>query len=281
MTRSHRSRTAIAAALALSALAVAPAAQASSAPSAAAESATARALALMPAKIKAGFDVRVAYRRYALCAASDITPSKKKTVINGKRYTVGTGLCPIVTDWTVYNKTLQGTSPTVKGSSTIWSSFGNPSTYAQYSAENGWVVAPATGRTYTVGAAPNQGMANFWGFPCVVTTPVTINGTSYPMAMCAGPLMENIDNRPVSDGVTAFTNAATSATIPVGLAKLPKGPLSGMESWFLGPFPSAVICSAPGECGGAGAARHGSSRQRSAVGRSAARGGDHPRRRRG
>ncbi|MFM8560659.1 MAG: hypothetical protein ACKOB9_01000 [Solirubrobacterales bacterium] len=227
--------------LVVAALAAAPAAQASPGAGAApaAGTPTARALALMPARIKAGFDIRISYRRYALCAASNITPSKKTTSINGKKYTVGTGLCPIVTDWTVYNKSLQGTSPTVKGASTIWSSFGNPSTYAQYDPAAGtWSVAPATGRTYVVGASPNVGMANFWGFPCVVTTPVTINGTRYPMAMCAGPLMENIDNRPVSDGVTAFTNAPTSATIPVGLGKIAGGPLAGMETFFLNPFPA-------------------------------------------
>ena len=232
----RRSRLAgTAAVLGLAALAVAPVAQASSA-TGAASTPEARALALMPAKIKAGFDVRIAYRRYALCAASNITPSRKKTTINGKQYTVGTGLCPIVTGWTVYNKSLQGTSPTVKGNSTIWSSFGNPATYPQYSADTGWTVTAARPRTYTIGAAPNQGMANFWGFPCVVTTPVTIGATRYPMAMCAGPLMENIDNRPVSDGVTGFTNAATSATIPVGLAKIATGPLAGMELFFLNPF---------------------------------------------
>ena len=239
----RRSRLAgTAAVLGLAALAVAPVAQASSA-TGAASTPEARALALMPAKIKAGFDVRIAYRRYALCAASNITPSRKKTTINGKRYTVGTGLCPIVTGWTVYNKSLQGTSPTVKGNSTIWSSFGNPATYPQYSAEAGWTVAAATPRTYTVGDAPNEGMANFWGFPCAVSTPVTINGTKYPMAMCAGPLMENIDNRPVSDGVTGFTNAATSATVPVGLAKIATGPLAGMETFFLNPFAGTLDAS--------------------------------------
>ena len=232
----RRSRLAgTAAVLGLAALAAAPVAQASSA-AGAASTPEARALALMPSKIKAGFDVRIAYRRYALCAASNITPSRKKTTINGKKYTVGTGLCPIVKGWTVYNESLQGTSPTVKGKSTIWSSFGNPDTYPQYSTGTGWTVTEARPRTYTVGAAPNQGMANFWGFPCVVTTPVTIGGTKYPMAMCAGPLMENIDNRPVSDGVTGFTNAATSATVPVGLAKIATGPLAGMEFFFLNPF---------------------------------------------
>ena len=237
--KNRRSRLAgTTAVLALAALSVAPVAQASSGADAspAAASATARALALMPAKVKAGFKIRVAYRRYALCAASNITPSRKSTYINGKKYTVGTGLCPIVKAWTVYNESLQGTSPTVKGASTIWSSFGNPSTYPQYSPDTGWVVAPATGRTYVVGDAPNEGMANFWGFPCVVTTSVTIGGTKYPMAMCAGPLNENIDNRPVSDGVTAFTNAPASATIPVGLAKIASGALSGLEPWFLAPF---------------------------------------------
>ena len=242
MTVRRSSLAGTTAVLVLALLAIAPLAQASSATGAgtAAASPTARALALMPKRIKAGLKIRMSYRRYALCAASNITPSSRKTTINGRKYTVGTGLCPIVKAWTVYNESLQGTSPTVKGPSTIWSSFGNPATYPQYSAEGGWTVTAARPRTYVVGDAPNEGMANFWGFPCAVTTPVTIDGTEYPMAMCAGPLMENIDNRPVSDGVEAFTNAAASATIPVGLAKIAEGPLSGMETFFLLPFAPPV-----------------------------------------
>ena len=74
--------------LGLAALAVVPAAQAApatGAPSAAA-TATARALALLPTNIKAGLDIRVAYRRYALCAASNITPSNKSVYINKRKY---------------------------------------------------------------------------------------------------------------------------------------------------------------------------------------------------
>lgn len=201
--------------------------------------ASAKALALVPAKIKARLDVRMAYRRYALCAASNITPSSRKTSINGRTYTLGTGLCPIVTGWTVYNKELQGTSPTVKGPSTIWSSFGSPTTFPQYSAETGWTVGAPVGRTLVIGTAPNTGMANFWGYPCVVTTPVNIGGTNYPMAACAGPLMENIDNRPVTVGSTMFTDGPVSASIPVGLAKMTSGALMGMEPFFLNPFPGS------------------------------------------
>ena len=230
-----------AAVLGLAALALAPAAQAAPATGAvsAAISPTTRALALMPLKIKAGLDIRMAYRRYALCAASNITPSKKSTYINGRKYQVGTGFCPIVKGWTIYNETLQGTSPTVKGPSTIWSSFGEPSTFPQYSPDTGWTVAAGTGRTLVVGTAPNTGMANFWGFPCVVTTPVTIGGVNHPMAMCAGPLMENINNGPVSAGATMVTDAPESATIPVGGVKLSTGSLAGMESFFLNPFPAS------------------------------------------
>ena len=240
MMKSRKRLAGSSAALALALLVAAPVAQASPGPFAApaAKSPETKALDLMPRKIKAGLDIRMAYRRYALCAASNIAPSKKTTRINGKRYRLGTGLCPIVTGWTVYNESLQGKSPRVKGASTIWSSFGNPPTYPQYSSETGWTVAAATPRTYVVGQSPNKEMANFWGFPCVVTKPVTIGATRYPMAMCAGPLMENIDNRPVSDGVTAFTNAPASATIPVGLGKIAGGPLAGMEPFFLNPFPA-------------------------------------------
>ena len=189
--------------------------------------------------MEAGLEIRMAYRRYALCAASNITPSNKTTFINGKKYTLGTGTCPIVRGWTVYNKSLQGTGPTVKGDTTIWSSFGSPTTFPQYTPGTGWAVAAPVGRTYTVGANGNTGMANFWGFPCVVTTPVTIAGKNYPMAVCAGPIMENIDNRPVSTGVEGFTDAPTSATIPVGLAKVLEGPLMGMEPFFMNPFPTS------------------------------------------
>ena len=229
----------IAAVLGLAALALAPASQAAPAARGAIASPQARALALMPTTLEAGLEIRIAYRRYALCAASNITPSIKSTFINGKKYTLGTGTCPIVRGWTVYNKSLQGTSPTVKGDTTIWSSFGSPSTFPQYNPSTGWAIAAPQGRTYTVGASGNTGMANFWGFPCVVTTPQTIGGKSYPMAVCAGPIMENIDNRPVSTGVEGFTDAPTSATIPVGLAKILEGPLVGMESFFLDPFPSS------------------------------------------
>ncbi len=227
--------------LGLTALALVPVAQASSGNGSvlAASSATTRALNLMPAKIKAGIDIRITTRSYALCAASNITPSKRTTRINGVKYTVGTGLCPIVKGQTVYNASLQGTKATVKGPATVWSSFGGPSTFAQYSTETGWTVGPATPRTTVVGEAPNEGMANFWGFPCAVTTPVTIAGVKYPMAMCAGPLMENPDNRPAPYGVKMITDAATSATIPVGGTQMTNGPLSGMTSWLLNPFASA------------------------------------------
>ncbi len=230
-----------AAVLGLAALALAPAAQAAPATGAvsAAISPTARALAQLPAKINAGVDIRIAYRRYALCAASNITPSNKKISINGTKYQVGTGLCPIVTGQTVYNKSLQGTSPTVKGPSTIWSSFGSPTAFPQYSAETGWTVAAPVGRTLVVGTAPNTGMANFWGFPCVVTTPVAIGGTNHPMAMCAGPLMENINNGPVSAGATMFTDGPASATVTVGAVTMSTGPLAGMESFFMNPFPAS------------------------------------------
>jgi len=233
--------------LGLAALAVAPVAQASS------TSASARALNLMPAKIKAGLDIRVTDRPFALCAASNITPSNRTSYINGVKYRLGTGLCPIVKGQTVYNASLQGTKATVKGPATVWSSFGGPPTFAQYSTETGWTVAPLTMRTGIVGQSPNKGMANFWGFPCAVTTPVTINGVKYPMAMCAGPLMENPDNRPAAYGVLYATGAAASATIPVGATTMTNGPLAGLGNWLLNPFASAANGGNGGN-GGAGGA---------------------------
>jgi len=228
-----------AAVLSVAALAAVPAAQAAPAggASSAAMAPTARALALLPTNIKAGLDIRIAYRRYALCAASNITPSNKSVYINNMKYQVGTGLCPIVTGMTVYNKSLQGTGTTPKGASTIWSSFGSPPSLPQYNGTS-WTVAAPQGGLVTEGVSPNAGMANFWGFPCVVTAPVTINGTNYPMAMCAGPLMENIDNRPVAPGSSIYTDNP-SATIPVGFGKPLTGSLAGMESFFMNPFPTS------------------------------------------
>ena len=229
--------------LGLAVLIVAPVAQASSGNVAvpAASSASTRALNLMPAKIRAGLDIRMSDRPYALCAASNITPSTRTTYINGVKYRLGTGLCPIIKGQTVYNASLQGTRPTVKGASTVWSSFGGPATFAQYSAETGWTVAAAKMRLGIVGAAPNKGMANFWGFPCAVTTPVTIGGVKYPMAMCAGPLMENPDNRPAAYGVLMGTDAPTSAEIPVGATTMTNGPLAGLGNWLINPFMAASI----------------------------------------
>jgi hypothetical protein len=226
--------------LGLAALAVVPSAQAASATGStpAAGTATTRALALLPAKITAGLDIRVAKRRYALCAASNITPSSKSIIINSRKYQVGTGVCPIVTGWTVYNKSLQGTGTTPKGASTIWSSFGSPAALAQYNPTTGWTVAAPQGGLVTEGSPGNSGMANFWGFPCVVTTPVNIGGTNYPMAMCAGPLMENIDNRPVAPGSSIYTDNPT-ANIPVGYGKPLVGQLAGMDSFFMNPFPAS------------------------------------------
>jgi hypothetical protein len=242
MNKRHRRIAGPSVILGLAALALMPAAQASANTVAApaASSATTRALNLMPAKIKAGLDIRVTTRRYALCAASNITPSKRTSYINGVKYRLGTGLCPIVNGQTVYNASLQGKKPTVKGPSTLWSSFGGPPTIAQYSTETNWTVAPLTMRTGIVGDAPNKGMANFWGYPCTVTTPVTIDGVKYPMAMCAGPLMENPDNRPAAYGVLYGTDAAASATIPVGATTMTNGPLAGLGNWLLNPFGTAL-----------------------------------------
>jgi hypothetical protein len=138
---------------------------------------------------------------------------------------------------TVYNKSLQGTGTTPKGASTIWSSFGSPPSLPQYNGTS-WTVAAPQGGLVTEGVSPNAGMANFWGFPCVVTAPVTIDGTKYPMAMCAGPLMENIDNRPVAPGSSIYTDNP-SATIPVGFGKPLTGSLAGMDSFFMNPFPTS------------------------------------------
>lgn len=174
----------------------------------------------MSAIIEAGLDRRVAYRRYALCSATDVTPGSKTTVINGRKYTVGTGVCPIVTGWTVHNRSLQGSAPSVRGAGTIWSSYGVPPQFPQF-VDGNWTISPDVLRHHTVARDPDGGMANFFGFPCIVIDPVSIDGRDYPMAMCAGPLMENVDNRPVSPGSQIRTHAPEGARSPVGSAEVP------------------------------------------------------------
>lgn len=241
MHRTRRHLLSIAAILGLAAVTTASVAQAAPATGAvpSATSATARALSLLPARVTAGVDIRMTRRRYALCAASNTIPSHTTIVINRRTYQVGTGVCPIMNGWTIYNASLQGLRARVKGRSTIWSSFGAPTSMPLYNPASGWSVGPPKGRTFIMGTAPNTGMANFWGFPCVVIRPVTIGGTEYPMAMCAGPLNENLDNLPVRTGGKVFTTAAASAPMPVGVGTTAVGQIAGLESFLLPPSVTA------------------------------------------
>lgn len=182
------------------------------------ESPEAAALALMPESVEAGLDIRVESRRYALCSATNTTPSDQTVVIDGATYTVATGTCPIIDGWTVYNESLQGPDVTVSGSATIWSSYGVPSEFPQF-IDGSWSIAPDTLRLTTAGTPPSGGMANFFGYPCVEIPPVMIDGKEHPMAMCAGPLMEGVGNKAVAPGTAIRTHTPEGATFPVGGAE--------------------------------------------------------------
>jgi len=178
---------------------------------------TAAVLKLIQPSYTATLTTAVVVRPYALCAASGVVPTKTTTSINGVSYHVGVAICPIVTGKTVINTSLQGTAETPAGRGTIWSSFGQPSTFPQLDGGT-WTVAPATPRNYVVSPKIGKSESNLWGYPCVTIKPVNIGGKEYPLAECAGPMMENITNEPVRYGSAAYTQAAPNLPNPVGYA---------------------------------------------------------------
>ena len=119
MNLPHRLLAVIIATLALAVPAALSVAQAApQAPAARATTPEAKALALLPTRVTAGVDIHMQRRRYALCAASNITPSDQTIIINNRTYQVGTGLCPIISGWSIYNASLQGSGISPSGPST-------------------------------------------------------------------------------------------------------------------------------------------------------------------
>ena len=178
---------------------------------------TSAVLKLIQPSYTATLATAIVDRPYALCAASGVIPTKTTTSINGVSYHVGVAICPILTGQTMINTSLQGTEVTPAGQGTIWSSFGQPATFPQL-VDGTWTVQAAAPRNYVVGPRIEDGESNLWGYPCVTIKPVNINGKDYPLAECAGPMMENINNAPVQYGSAAYTQAAPNLPNPVGYA---------------------------------------------------------------
>ena len=149
---------------------------------------------------------------YALCAASPTTLTGKSISVQGKTFKEGVAVCPVLTGDAVANMDLmQGSCSAPIGK--VWSLFGVPPQTA-YPQAPSWTVQPAVFRSFTVGNTPTTGMSNMWSFLCTKQTK-QVNGVT--LASCYGPVMESpwTGNHVVS-GETAFTQAPTGATYPVG-----------------------------------------------------------------
>ena len=156
--------------------------------------------------------IAVCKGEYALCAASPTTLTGKSISVQGKTFKEGVAVCPVLTGDAVANMDLmQGSCSAPIGK--VWSLFGVPPQTA-YPQAPSWTVQPAVFRSFTVGNTPTTGMSNMWSFLCTKQTK-QVNGVT--LASCYGPVMESpwTGNHVVS-GETAFTQAPTNASYPVG-----------------------------------------------------------------
>jgi len=149
---------------------------------------------------------------YALCAASSTSLTGNLIKVNGKIFKEGVAICPVLTGAAVANMDLmQGSCAAPKGK--VWSLFGVPPLTA-YPQAPSWTVQPAVFRSFTVGTTPTTGMSNMWSFLCEKQAK-QFSGVT--LASCYGPVMESPwTSKHVVAGETAFTQAPTGATYPVG-----------------------------------------------------------------
>ena len=156
--------------------------------------------------------IAVCKGEYALCAASPTTLTGKSISVQGKTFKEGVAVCPVLTGDAVANMDLmQGSCSAPIGK--VWSLFGVPPQTA-YPQAPSWTVQPAVFRSFTVGNTPTTGMSNMWSFLCEKQAK-QVNGVT--LASCYGPVMESPwTGNHVKQGETAFTQAPTGATYPVG-----------------------------------------------------------------
>lgn len=156
---------------------------------------------------------------YALCAASGTKPLNQHIVINGVRYRLGLSECPIITSGASFaNTDLTNGKLTPDGTlATVWSLFGLPTTFPIKQTDGSWINMTPVHRNFKNTITPGGGSSNQWSFPCVVEprTLTATDGTTFRVAICKGPMMENINNKPIKFGTRTWTEAPEGIPNPI------------------------------------------------------------------
>ena len=156
---------------------------------------------------------------YALCAASGTRPLNQYTVINGVKYRLGLSECPIITTGASFaNTDLTNGKLTPDGTlATVWSLFGVPSTFPIKQTDGSWINMTPVHRNFKNTKTPGGGSSNQWSFPCVVEPRLltATDGTTFRVAICKGPMMENINNKPIKFGTRTWTEAPDGIPNPI------------------------------------------------------------------
>ena len=156
---------------------------------------------------------------YALCAASGTKPLNQHIVINGVKYRLGLSECPIITTGASFaNTDLTEGKLTPDGTlATVWSLFGVPSTFPIKQTDGSWINMTPVHRNFKNTKTPGGGSSNQWSFPCVVEPRLltATDGTTFRVAICKGPMMENINNKPIKFGTRTWTEAPKGIPNPI------------------------------------------------------------------
>ena len=156
---------------------------------------------------------------YALCAASGTKPLNQYIVINGVKYRLGLSECPIITTGASFaNTDLTEGKLTPDGTlATVWSLFGVPSTFPIKQTDGSWINMTPVHRNFKNTKTPGGGSSNQWSFPCVVEprTLTATDGTTFRVAICKGPMMENINNKPIKFGTRTWTETPKGIPNPI------------------------------------------------------------------
>ena len=156
---------------------------------------------------------------YALCAASGTKPLNQYIVINGVKYRLGLSECPIITTGASFaNTDLTEGKLTPDGTlATVWSLFGVPSTFPIKQPDGSWINMTPVHRNFKNTKTPGGGSSNQWSFPCVVEPRLltATDGTTFRVAICKGPMMENINNKPIKFGTRTWTEAPKGIPNPI------------------------------------------------------------------
>jgi len=155
--------------------------------------------------------IQVCTGEFALCAASPTTPVAGQTItVNGKVFSLGTSVCPVLKGPALADMDLTGGSCANPGPGKVWSLFQPRDSYPQAPT---WADAPAAFRKFTTTTAAGGGMSNMFSFPCTVR-PNKINGTK--LADCYGPMNESPTGVAVLAGTEVMTQSPAGAADPVG-----------------------------------------------------------------